>query len=83
MNIDTHITLDRLLIFAFCLVVVGIATALTLGKQVTGAEWCNFTVWIVGVVALGRAVGDAATGYVQNAQTRATEAATRAQVAAR
>ena len=81
MNIDTHITLDRLLVYAFCLVVIAVATGLCIAKLVTGDAWCTFVTWVTGAVVLGHAAGQAAAGYVQNAQSRAIEAAARVKAA--
>lgn len=77
---DSGITTDRLLTYAFGVLVLALATALTWSKLISGAEWVTTATWITAAVVLGRAAATAATGFVVSAQARA-EAAAKGQTA--
>lgn len=71
---ETGITTDRLLTYAFGVLVLALATGLAWSKLISGAEWVTTSTWITAAVVLGRAAATAATGFVVSAQARAETA---------
>ncbi len=71
---DSGVTTDRLLAYAFATFVVALAAALCWSKLLTGADWVTAATWVTGSLLLGRAAAVVASGYAVNAQAKATAA---------
>lgn len=69
---ETGITTERLLGFAFSLIVVALGAAMCRSKLLTGSDWVTLTTWVTGALLLGRAAAVAASGYAVTAQAKTT-----------
>lgn len=71
---ETAISTDRLLAYAFATFVVALAAALCWSKLITGADWVTAATWVTAVLLIGRAATVAATGYAVTTQAKAAAA---------
>lgn len=71
---ETGISTDRLLAYAFATFVVSLAAALCWSKLITGADWVTAATWVTAAVLLGRAATVAAAGYAVTTQAKVAAA---------